>query len=1015
MKDFRTWMGKTAMVLSAFFVLFTSCDNKEPLPEEEDGKQEEVVADPVADSLENVMTRQAKAMRTLLLEEGVGVSSCAKLSDGTYSVTLSSGLSFVSLPSGAEYSSMVTFEEAESEKVWALLSKDGVSAPVLKTSGKKCPLAEELALVLEEDKYFASINGENYQTDFVKEDAVQVFNCSFQADANGDVYAVTFDFGNNNPATYFVTDYKGVAFRLPYGENPTVTEFYVHYGMTSAITLDIPSGVDYKLVASQGWAVQKKESGSAVSVEITAPDASEGIASGEIQVLSATGDVLMASLSVSAEAFRAVTASATNVIVTPYTGVRKFVYGLVDVEQYSDEDAVSKASGVAAGGSAPAGCGVAEAALTKSITELLGGELDPDKRYVLWAVPVFYVAGSDVSVVADAVRKYEFGAMSFDIDVIDTKLLDAQLKVTVKGADAVFGGVHLKEEGFMDEIVYQIDNSIQDSIVVSNQNFVFEGLMSDYPAVDGYRNELEPAQTYIVWVAPAVTGDYKYTADDVTYVEVTTNSVTSGGNLEVAISDVVMTPSTFSANLKADGAALIYYAFLDKSTGDRYASAADEDKYAQMMKKSPLMARGGEVAAAGKKLNPSTTYWLYAVAVDEEGRYGKVACVSGKTTKLEYDLGIKLTVEKVDVTAKKAVLKVTSTGDLSDYIYWAGSAMDPFWANSTSCGGDKDIAQKYMALNPDDENIRRAMNKYGAIGADGIITLNGLNMQSEYVFAILEKGDANFSKIGYIKVLTLEADLGEIVVEGSEKWEAAKSTIKIDWLKNKFSPKENSQMQAYYGFNFSCPSDMTAYILCASDLYYAEMKKVEDIMIDIENTTSRRYDNGTTPTINGEYAQEPDYYKNGELKNGQLVNVYEFCCHGVPLMGFATYFAKGSHGEGNCIYWENGKCTAWEYGSQAIANLLTITPWEQRADQFGLTGQEKIDWSKALLEAYNFFYKDATPVIYENDGQPLEMANPYANGINDEGLIPDRVIVMLKDLQGNYYHPMYFEVPNYFE
>ena len=34
---------------------------------------------------------------------------------------------------------------------------------------------------------------------------------------------------------------------------------------------------------------------------------------------------------------------------------------------------------------------------------------------------------------------------------------------------------------------------------------------------------------------------------------------------------------------------------------------------------------------------------------------------------------------------------------------------------------------------------------------------------------------------------------------------------------------------------------------------------------------------------------------------------------------------------------------------------------------------------------------------------------------DDEGNIPDRVVVMLKDLDGNYYEPMFFEVPDYFE
>ena len=43
----------------------------------------------------------------------------------------------------------------------------------------------------------------------------------------------------------------------------------------------------------------------------------------------------------------------------------------------------------------------------------------------------------------------------------------------------------------------------------------------------------------------------------------------------------------------------------------------------------------------------------------------------------------------------KAVIKVTSTGgDLSDYIYWFGRIPDPFWANSTHCGGTKTTAEK---------------------------------------------------------------------------------------------------------------------------------------------------------------------------------------------------------------------------------------------------------------------------------------------------------------------------------
>ena len=226
-------------------------------------------------------------------------------------------------------------------------------------------------------------------------------------------------------------------------------------------------------------------------------------------------------------------------------------------------------------------------------------------------------------------------------------------------------------------------------------------------------------------------------------------------------------------------------------------------------------------------------------------------------------------------------------------------------------------------------------------------------------------------------------------------------------------------MTASYGFNFDCPDNLTAYVMAASVNYFegAGITKVEHIMIEIENYASRRYANGYTPMLeNGTLATEPDYYKGGELKPGQLMNVYAFNVHGLPQMGFVTYFAKGSHGEGNCIYWKNGICEQYEMDKASIARYNTLEPWQDRAKSFGLEGKEADDWANALKEAYSVYYKDAVPLIYENDGsgKGIDIYAPYAMGMNDEGVVNDRVVVMFKDLQGNYYEPMYFEVPNYF-
>ena len=1008
-------------IISAMFILFSACDNKEPLPEEgekpgdENTEVVEPEVDTVADSLSNAIVKQAHVMSSLLMESSIEVSSCRLQENGTYQISLSNGLGCVSLSEAESYSSMLSYATVESDLCWALCDKSGKSQVMKKPSGNAILLSENLDVQIKDDKYYLVVNQQEYATEFVKADAVQAFSCGFFTDAAGDVYAVTFAFDKETPVTYYVTSYAGATLHLP-GAEPTAG-LYVNKATTVSIVLDIPKGVDYKFTITEGWACQKREEGDVVYLDVTAPQ--DEPVEAELVVLTAVGDKEMTKLALTTEPFKSVFASATDVVVIPNSGVEKFVYGVCDVFAFDAEEVVAKAAEILAGGAAQQGYVLADASVSTSIAEVLGKEMDPEERYILWAIPALR-AENGYATDAATLRSCEFGSISFNFEVAETKLMDAEISVAVKGADAVFGGAILKSDDAFTEILYQINNSILDSIPAANQDFLFEGFLSDYPAVDSYKNEIEPESTYIVWAAAAVPGEYEYTEKDINFIEVTTNGLVPGGEIQTTLGQPETTPSTFKAQVTAEGATMVYYAFLNNSTGNRYSGddVPNEDKFKYLMANSPVATKGSSVLAHGKKLNPSTTYWLYAVAVDADGKYGPVKCVSAKTPALSYDTSISLSVTAVDCTSKKLSFKVTSNGgDLSDYIYWAGRSQDPFWKNSTFCGGSKTTAEKYMALNPDDENITKAMAKYGSLSEDGMITLNGLTMETEYVFIILEKGETNYSKAAQIKISTLAADLGTVVKEGDAKWAEAKAAVKIDWIERFFVPAANSNMMATYGFNISCPKDLTAYVMCASDTYFAEagFTKVEHIMIEIENYASRRYTSGHTPIVNGELALEPDYYKDGELRNGQLMNVYDYYVHGVPNLGFVTYFAEGSHGPGNCIYWENGACTEYQNALDGIAYHNSMAAWEYKASLWGLTGKEAADWAAALHEAYSVYYKDAVPIIYENTGGPLTVTTPYATGKNDEGVIPDRVIVMLKDLNGNYYEPMSFEVPDLFE
>lgn len=973
------------------------------------------------DSLENALYRQARAMQLILTGEDVLVSSCAHAQEGIenlYDITLTTGAAFTMFSDeNGEFASALSYLDEDGVKYWALTDKDGKVSAVLDAEGKKIAMDASVDVKLVDKKYTLRLNDASYDMGYGMEDPLQMFGCKPFFDDEGAAYAVEFDFGEGKTHLVYVSDYPGVYFYLPSDESKTaLTEVYVNQAGVASVAVASPSVLEWKPVVSEGWTVSVREDGGVSYVDIKATDKADYQTEPVLSIVSEDESYTFSSIALTDEMFHTFAVSVTDAVVVPASGLGRFAYGLSVISDFDEQKMLSLAEGLIAGTASPSdGCGVSDTGISKAFADILGTSLDAEERYVLWAV-------------ADGMLvQLEFGEIAVDIDIVKTSLLDAEVAVKVNGASSVFGGLIEKSDDAVNTIVYQVSNLIYEPITVG-EKFEYQGSAADFPVVDTEKDVLMPATTYILWVVPAVDGEYVYTEKDVIMKEFTTNDVTSGGTLELTCGEAEVTTSTITIPLSCEGAEMIYYAYLKADGGKRYSSdqVPDHTKFEQIVTEDSDFRVGDYVAvigdrteAVGKNFNDeaATEYYLFAVAVDSEGRYGKVKCISAKTEKLEYDKTISLKVENLDVTAKKIQLKVTSTGgDLSEYIYWAGRVTDPFWANTAYCGKTSFTAQKYMALNPEDENIRKAMNTYGPLNADGTITLSGLTMETEYVFVILEKGEKYYSKIGYIKVTTLAADLGEIVREGTDKWNAAKSRIRFDWHKDAF--EQPPHLMATYSFDITCPTEFTTYVMCASEDYFDAMGliKVEHDMIELESFASRRVDKDRTVyDESGNMLTEPDYYKEGVLKDGQLMSVNDFYVHGVPREGTVTYFAKDTHAEQGCPTWNGTSCDNYVRAQEKLEYYRSLEPWEIRASTFGLKGKEAEDWAKALQESYSRFYADAKPLLYVNDGSPLRMTNPYGTGVNEDGVVPDRVIVMLKDLQGNYYEPMYFEVPNYFE
>ena len=974
---------------------------------------------------------QAEAM-SALLSNGSTIKSCVKQKDGSYVVTLSNDIKFKVLASTVNASALMSYVVESGEKYWAVYSATGELTPVTDIEGNKIPVSAQVNVELRDGKYILVINGYEYETGYDSEDVVQVFeSCEPHADASGNVYAMTFSFGEGVEVTISVDGYKGVLYKLENaGAAALVSDYYIPYGTTQTFLLDKEGVIEYAALPPTGWKVVErvdKQTGNTY-VDITSPsktlvESGAAFADGELKTVAIVegGDATITKLTLSAEPFKTLDMSSTRLSAEPYTGLSKFVYGIVALENYEESAILAEIETIlTTTGDLPAGYAVSESGVNVSMTEILGGDLDVEKRYVLFIMPVLYDLELESVYYIDPsmLVTYDFGAILTTMGEPVPGLMDAEISVEVLGTDKMWAGTALKSEGLFADIIYSVVNGIMEPYT---EGLVYNGLASQYPVADANLDvNFTPGTTYVTWCIPYDPDKTTYTEDDIVYKEFTTNALTSGGSLELTLGDVAVTNSSITIPIASEGAEMIYYAFLSDDEGRRLGpeEGMDVNKFGLITKSANCaIVKGSEAVASIEGILPESTMWLYAVAVGADGKYGTVKCQSATLDKVTFNTAMTVSYTNWDIRSDKIEYTISvANGTPSGYIYWIGTTMDPLWVK---CGKDRNTLAKYMAVYPEDEAITKVMRAHGEISEDGKITITGLRMEEDYVMMVLAKDDQGLYTKGAYKLLkTLAADLGDVVTTGSEKWEAAKNSIKIDWIQNGFMAAASQAMMARYAFNFSCPQDYTAFVLCASDTYFedAGLTKMSQIMIEIQNYCSRKYDDGRTPIMaNGEYASEPDYYKDGEFREGQMMNVVDFYVHGLPTMGFATYFAPNSHGEGNCIYWDNGHDVNYQRALDMIESYKALEKYEARAAAFGLKGKEAADWAKALLEAYLPYYQEAKPLIYINNGEPLYMMNPYAMGVNDKGELPDRVVVMLKDLQGNYFEPMYFEVPNYFE
>ena len=1011
------------------------------------------------DSLQNNLDVQIKTVSDMLSGKGAMViTSCVMNPDGSSVVTLANGKSFTLLPQNASVSSLVSVMEVKGVKCWALIGENGELTPITDKNGNAVPVSVSVDVKVKDGKYVLVVNGNEYETGYDTEDLVQVFkSCTYHKDASDQVYALTFDFGDGVKVTIAVDGYKGVIFKLSNLNSTVVSEYFIDYGTTQTFLMETQGVVDYIMQIPDGWRVEEKveEVSGDLYVSITAPKKETvtmgaAVASGELKVVSVVegGKAAVTKLSLSTDPFKTYSVSALNAVVKPYNGVQKFVYGFMLSSDFElDQVLANITATLTSSTDLPQGYFMSEEGIEKTYTEMYP-ELVEGGDYVFWVVPVLFDEGDAETdghfyIKEDMFRTFYLVPVSLEMEVGNETVLDANLKIEARGIKSIYAGLTEKSANAIEELLYQLNNGVYEPIDAETL-LPYDGPASEFPEKD-YPTYMEPATSYIAWVVIAEEGKTEFAATDVVYKEFTTKEIVSGGTLAVTTGTAVVESSSISHSVSCSDAAMIYYAYLDNSIGERWSgeSTSNDTKWNQILKAADYQAvRGSSVEAVVDGLLPETKMWLYVAAVGHDGKYGTVSCLPATTKGVAFN-NLTVNIETVEVAAKEATFKVTADGQATGFIYWVGRKSEDFWVSKNFCNSSVDQAAKYLAANPDADAVVAAMKKHGAIAADGTLMLKDLDLSKEYVLIVLAQDQSgNYSQCssqnGYKSFQTQAIDFGEdFTAAGTVKWHEMKNWIEanITWHKNTFqAAKGQGQGFASYSFSIKLPTDLTGYITCFSTEAEYNGGSLADIMLEIEEGCSKKTSVGryVVDPETGDTPRHPDWYDdNGKLIQGSQVNVYSLYSHGNPSNGMVTYFAVGAHGETHCSSWENGKCSNYEEQMESINKMMSYDYWREYIIDFGnyayqgdpnheysrnLKDEKKIDEiAKQYVEIYTRYYEGVTPYIYVNEGQALEITNKQATGLDDAGNVMDKVTVMLKDANGNYFEPMYIQVPNYFK
>lgn len=473
-----------------------------------------------------------------------------------------------------------------------------------------------------------------------------------------------------------------------------------------------------------------------------------------------------------------------------------------------------------------------------------GVQLSKDNPSSFWIVlpPVEFSKGFSITVIdtrdrkmelstskANPVRRssvlrmpekvYEPQSTGTSIQAVSLTFNEAIIKVTVCNAVQYSGGYKLKSEFDLSKLPREANWKTAPRITDS---FEYEGPLTAFPK-GGDAAPVSSGQTYVVWLAPYAEGQKLVTEEDIIYKEFTIPDLKSGGTSEVTVKSSSATFKSVEAHVSSSGAAVLYAAFVTSS--EKASLTTDAKKVSYLMSNAtPITGGSGSVMRSG--LNPGTSLTLMAIAVDKNGKYGKVLQTSFSTSTPTFndDISIRMS---VDYKGRTANVKVDASGaSVYRFLYFYDKTSSSSWKKTL--GGTRESAEEFMVLNEDNYLINNTDDRPFV---NGKIVIENVEVGEEYVVVVMAQTvDGTLSRAQLIKFIPV-LDLGDFVFNtGSDKtkWNATRPSVTFGNCSN---------TGEFYTINWAVTPGQgtTAYAVCAHPNSMEDCNTPEDLAIRIYN------------------------------------------------------------------------------------------------------------------------------------------------------------------------------------